>query len=213
MTGYRHTIPGDTGWATTVLRGQLMRLTCLGDGANVTMLLYGLHHPLERLNVPDTLKAQMSACIRPPMVLMSDLGRAMVSVTASSLPWHDAICGYAPATRRLLLDELATYGLGRRDLCASVNWFSKVVADGGPRAGLEFVPGHARADDRVDLRAEQDLLVVLATAPHPMDPAPGEPADVLAEVSTLDAPLGPDDPCRTFRAESARALALAERSR
>src|SRR2546427_4307094 len=83
------------------------------------------------------------------MVLMSDLGRALCSVTGSSLDWHDAVTGHsldrhverfgpsdyathgnewrrsAPA---LLLDELATLGLGRRGPPAP----GERVVQGGP---------------------------------------------------------------------------------
>ena len=203
-----------------------------GEGANVTMLLYAAADPLERLNIPDTLKAQMSACVRPPMVLISDLGKALCSVTGSSLPWHDAITGHSRdadvvdrfggsdyathrnewrrSARSMLLDELAVLGLGRRDLHASVNWFTKVVPAGDSAGTLTFAPGHAEAGDWVSLRAEQDVLLVLATAPHPLDPAlTWAPAGVSLTVGPAEAD---DGASRDFRAESARALELAERS-
>jgi len=227
MNPYEYAVPGGSSWAVTVPRGHELRLTCLGDGANVSMLLYAARDPLERLNIPDTLKAQMSARITPPMVLMSDLGRALCSVTGSSLDWHDAISGHSVevdrfgpssyaadgndwrrSARELLLDELATLGLGRRDLHACVNWFSKVAPDDDGR--LSFVDGHAGTGDWVSLRAEQDILAVLATAPHPLDPAPvWRPAGVKVMVSPDAPPAGASRDCRP---ESARALAAAERS-
>ena len=76
-----------------VPRGRVVRLQALGAGANVSVLLYAVHRPWERLCVPDTLKAQLSACVRPPMVLTSDAGRALVSCVGSSLSWHDALTG------------------------------------------------------------------------------------------------------------------------
>jgi urea carboxylase-associated protein 2 len=226
VTAYQHDVPGGAGWALTVPKDHDLHLECLGDGANVSMLLYAARDPLERLNVPDTLKAQMSARVAPPMVLMSDLGRALVSVSASSLDWHDAICGHSVdvsrfgpssyaadgndwrrSARELLLDELATLGLGRRDLHASVNWFSKVAPD--ESTVLSFVEDHARAGDWVRLRAEQDVLAVLATVPHPLDPAQTwAPAGIRVTVSPSAAPA---DTSRAFRPESARALVAAGR--
>ncbi len=226
MTGYTHEVPGGAGWALTVPRDCDLLLECLGDGANVSMLLYAARGPLERLNVPDTLKAQLAVRIAAPMVLMSDLGRALMSVTGSSLPWHDAICGHSVdvsrfgpssyatdgndwrrSARELLLDELATYGLGRRDLHASVNWFSQVVPD--EQARLSFVDSYAHAGDQVRLRAEQDVLVVLATAPHPLDPVPvWAPSGVRVTVSPGSPPARAS---RAFRPESARALAAVAR--
>jgi uncharacterized protein len=227
-------IPGGAADSLRLRRHRALTMSCAGDGANVSMLIYAADDPLDRLNVPDTLKAQMSARIAPPMVLMSDMGRALASVTGSSLDWHDAVTGhsldahvegrYGPSSyaahsngwrrsaRAGLLDELWKHGLGVRDLHANINWFTKVAPAGDGRGSLEFVPGHAVAGDWVTLRAEQDLLIILSTAPHPLDPAePWRPAGVRLTVEAVPAP-GDDDPSRGHRAESARALAATEGS-
>jgi urea carboxylase-associated protein 2 len=227
-------IPGGAADSLRLRRHRALTLTCLGDGANVSMLVYAADNPLDRLNIPDTLKAQMSARIAPPMVLVSDMGRALASATGSSLDWHDAITGhsfdaqverrYGPSSyaadsngwrrsaRAGLLDELWKYGLGLRDLHANINWFSKVAPAADARGTIEYVPGHAIAGDWVTLRAEQDLLIVLSTAPHPLDPAETwQPSGVRLTVEPVAAPAA-DDPSRTHRAESARALAVTERS-
>jgi urea carboxylase-associated protein 2 len=230
VTAHTHEVPGGAAWSLVLHRHRRLRLEALGDGANVSMLLFSAADPLERLNIPDTLKAQMSACLRPPLVLMSDLGRALATVTGSSLDWHDAIAGHSTdrhlerfgpssyaehrnewrrSARTGLLHELWTNGLDVRDLHATANWFSKVAPAGDERGTLTYVPGHASAGDWVELRAEQDLLVVFSTAPHPLDPN-WQPAAVRAEVTPGPAPAA-DDPARVFRAESARALTAAER--
>jgi urea carboxylase-associated protein 2 len=226
MPTYSHDIPGGAAWTIRLPRYHELRLEALGDDPNVSMLIYAASDPLERLNVPDTLKSQMSGCVRPPMVLMSDMGRALVSVTGSSLGWHDAISGHSldrhvpnPSTfaasrndrrrsaRALFLDELAKLGLGERDLHASVNFFSKVAI--APDGALTYVPAHATSGDHVQLRAEQDLTVVMATSPHPRNGG-WQPSPVRASIRGVPAP-GADDPSRIFRAESARALEQAER--
>lgn len=231
---FAHEIAAGAAWAVRLRRHRALRLTCVDDGANVSVLMYAAADPLERLDVPDTLKAQMSACVRAPMVLMSDMGRALASVTGSSVDWHDAVTGHSTdrqvaarfgpsdyaadrnawrrSARAGLADELAKHGLGRRDLHATVNFFTKVAPTGDERGSLVYAPGHAVAGDWVELRTEQDVLVVLSTAPHPMDPNPvWAPARVRASVAAMAAP-GPDDASRVFRAESGRALAAAERT-
>jgi uncharacterized protein YcgI (DUF1989 family) len=167
------------------------------------------------------------------MVLMSQLGRAMASVTGSSVSWHDAITGHSldrhvavhgessyalhrndwrRSARALLLDELYSLGLGPRDLHANVNWFTKIAPLADERGSLAHHPGNAVAGDWVTMRAELDLLVVVATASHPMAARPTwPPAGVNVEITTMDAPTR-DDPSRVFRAESARALQMSERS-
>ncbi len=225
-------LPGGAAISVVLPRSDVVRLTTLGSGGNASMLLYAARGPYERLNVPDTLKAQMSARITPPMVLMSQLGKALCSVTGSSLDWHDAITGHSTdaqvlsrfgdssygvdrndwrrSARRGFLDELWKHDLGVRDLHACVNWFSKVVPADDDRGTLTFVEDHAAAGDWVELRAEQDVLLVLATAPHPLDPAQEwRPRGLRVEVR-YGMPPGPTDPSRVFRQESARSLELAE---
>ena len=221
-----HDIPGGAGWSARVRAGRELRLTALGARANCSTLLFDARDPVDRMNAPDTLKAQMSARIHPPMVLMSDRGIGLASVTGSSLDWHDALCGHSTdahvarfgpssyaddrnawrrSARSLLVSELAKHGRGVADLHATVNFFSKVAPyDDG---GLAFVASHASAGDWVALRCEVDLLVVCATAPHPLDPA-WAPSAVRAEVFAAPPPA-PDDASFAFRDESARALAAA----
>ncbi|GAB2607829.1 DUF1989 domain-containing protein [Kribbella endophytica] len=196
---YQHEIPADAVWSFPVRAGRLIRLTALAADANATMLLFGPDR-LDRLNVPDTLKAQLSARIRPPMVLMSDRGLALASVTASSLDWHDALTGFHRDPN--LLNELAKHGLGEADLHGSINFFSKVAID--DRAALSYAPGHATAGDTVDLRTEQDVLVVVSTAPHPLSDQ--NPAAVRIEVSLATEVHQPQ------RDEAARALEMSRRT-
>ncbi|MGY1810340.1 DUF1989 domain-containing protein [Blastococcus sp. SYSU D00669] len=221
-----HDIPAASAWSLELRAGRVLRLTALDDGAVCSVLLYAHRHPVDRLNVPDTLKAQMSARIAPPMVLMSDRGTALASVTGSSLDWHDCLTGHSldphvaafgpssygtdrngwrRSARAGLLAELRKHGRGPADLHATVNFFAKVAI--GADGGFTHVPDHARAGDWVTLRAEQDLLLVASTAPHPLSTtwAPG----AVRAVVEPGAPYGDDDPSVTFRTESARALANA----
>jgi uncharacterized protein YcgI (DUF1989 family) len=228
--GYHHVVPGGAAWSTPLRSGRLVTLTALGEGANASVLLHAADR-LDRLNVPDTCKAQMSACIRPPMVLMSDRGLALASVVGSSLDWHDCLTGFGHdahlerfgpssyaadrngwrrSARAGLLTELAKHGLGEQDLHGCVNFFSAVVPADDDRGTLTYREGHARTGDSVTLRTEQDLLLVLSTAPHPMAPGPYAPADVRVDVTPAPVPDS-EDPSVLFRPESARALAMAAR--
>ena len=221
-------IPGGGAWSHLLKRGTALRLAALGAGANASMLLFNQVAPPERLNVPDTLKGQERGCIAPPMVLIGEMGRALCTVTASSLDWHDALCGHSRdepvrerwgassyaadrnawrrSAREGFLRELAKHELGRRDLHQCVNFFSRVDPLGDERGTLRYVPAHAAEGDWVELRAELDVLVVLSTAPHPLDDSPEwAPSGLSAEVRDAE-PAGDDDPARSFRDQSARAL-------
>ncbi len=201
-----HEIPGGAAYSLLVRAGRTITLTALGADACASTLLLGagaLAH--DRLNLPDTLKAQHSARVRPPMVLMSDGGLALASVTGSSLEWHDALCGHTRdedvdrfgvttyaadrnarhlSARAGLLAELRKQGRAERDLHGCVNFFARARIADDEAGTLTFAPGHSAAGDWVALRAEVDLLVVVAAALHPLD-ATGEftPAPVRLEVA------------------------------
>jgi len=208
-------------------RGLAMRLTAQGDGANVSALFYNARHPLEGYNMPDTLKSQYTAYLTAGRVLHSDMGRALMSITADTCGWHDTLCGVLNARKTAekfgattyqadrndwrrngrdnFLIELAKHGLGKRDVHANVNFFSKVAAD--IEGNLTFVPGHAKAGQSVDLRAEMEVLVVLSNTPHPMAPAGAwNPPAIGISVREVPAPAA-DDPCRVSRPENGRAFA------
>ena len=224
-------IPGGAMWSMRVARHRTLRLTALAPQANVSALFFNALNPLDRLNVPDTLKALHTAKITKGHVLMSDMGHALTSVVEDTLGWHDPLAGYA--TRDIIrnsfgegsyqecrndflrnshdnfLIELNKHGLGLRDLVATINFFSKVSADD---AGLlRFDPAHCAGGESVTLRTEMDLLVVLSNVPHPMHP-PGAYPRVPVEVTVAPAsPAEANDFCRNFRPECGRAMELTER--
>ena len=224
MSTYTHQMPGGVCWSMAVPAGRLVTLTALDAATNVSMQLFAADR-LDRLNIPDTMKSQMSACIKPPMVLMSDRGTGLVSVVASTLMWHDCLGGlgsdaqltsatsYASdrndwrrSARTLLLLEFAKYGLGESDLHAPVNWFSKVAIS--DPASLALAERYAGSGDTVTLRTEQPVLFFLCTSSHPLSPD-GEVGAVAVEIGDAD-PVPPNDPSRTWRDESGRAITMSE---
>ena len=228
---WEETVPGGNHWSGVLRRGSALRLTDLEGGANVAALFYNREEKLERYNMPDTLKAQYTAYLTTGNVCYSDMGRVLCSVIGDSVGWHDTFCGVSDAAqvaqkygranfqshrndmlrsgRDGLLIELGKWGLGKRDLVANVNFFSKVTADDA--GGLHFQPGHSRAGDTVDLRFDMDVLVVLSTAPHPLDPKPEyKPAAVKLtayHVGTATA----DDGCKNSCEQNKRGFINTER--
>ena len=222
--------PGAT-WSHIVKRGTALRLTDTEGGANVGALLYNADCPVERLNIPDTLKAQNIARLAQGFVLYSDMGRVLCSLTDDSLGWHDALGGCADAATVKakygearyqehhnhfhrnahggFLIELEKYGLGPRDLSPNINFFSKVtVSDDG---SLAYQAGHSRPGSVIEMRAEMNVLLILNTCPHPLDPNPEyAPRPVHLALRRVPPP-GPDDPCRVSRPENGRGFTLTER--
>ncbi len=225
------TLPPGALWSMRLPRHRTLRLTALAPGANVSALFFNAEQPLDRLNVPDTLKALHTAKLTRGHILMSDMGNALVSITADTLGWHDPLGGHINAAQVAekfgrhgyqeyrnecyrnahdnFLVELAKHGLGLRDIVANVNFFSKVTVDEAGR--MAHVADHAPAGSSLDLRAEMDVLVVLANCPHPLASAGTYPS-VPVRLEILPAePPGPDDFCRNFRPECGRSLELTER--
>ena len=220
-------VPGARHWSVELRRGFALRLTDLEGGANCAALFYNAHQHLERYNMADTLKGQHTAFLTRGHCLYSDMGRILVSITADSCGWHDAVCGVGNAAlvdakygvshyqqarnechrngRDSLLVELGKWGMGLPDLVANVNFFSKAAVD--VDGNLHFVQGHSPAGSLVELRAEMDTLVVLDTCPHPLDPATRwQPKPVRADIVHVG-PAGDDDVCRLSRPENARGFA------
>jgi len=228
---FEETVQPGAAWSHILKHGTALRLTDIDGGANVGAIFYNFECPGERLNIPDTLKAQHIARLTKGFVLYSDMGRVLCSVTADSLGWHDALGGgsdaalvrakhgearyqehrnefYRNAQDSFLL-ELAKYGLGQRDLSPNLNFFSKVtVGEGG---NMAYQTGHSTPGSQIELRAEMNVLVILNTCPHPMDPNPRyAPRSVALTVRRVPPPA-PDDPCRVSRPENGRGFALTER--
>lgn len=224
-------LPGGATWSGVVRRGFAVELEDLEGGANCALLLVDAAQPSDRLNVPDSLKAQHVARVTAGVALMSDMGRVMASVVEDTCGWHDPLCGlvrqdevdaqYGPSSyqaarnawrrgaREELVLELVKHGLSARDMAATVALFSKVVV--GSDGTLAYVPGASAAGSRVVLRADADVLVLLNTAPHPLDPSPTwSPGPVGLTVREVGA-AGPDDAVRLACEENERAFAVTER--
>ena len=196
-------------WSLNLKRGNRLRLHDLESGANVAALFFNRECPSERYNMPDTLKAQHTAHLTAGHVLYSDMGRVLCSITGDSCGWHDPLCGFTLRTRDNLFTEASRNGLGMCDLGPTVNFFSKVVVAGD--GGMHYVEGHSKAAGFVELRAEMNLLVILDTGRHPLDPNPGyAPKPVQIQVMAGE-PAGPDDPCRLKCPENGRGFINTER--
>jgi urea carboxylase-associated protein 2 len=211
-------------WSGILRRGTLLRLTAREERANVAALMYNFELLSERYNMPDTLKAQHTAFLTAGCVCYSDMGRILCSITADSCGWHDTICGLSDAGmvaekfgpsrfqerrngyykngRDSMLNELGKYGLGKRDLVANINFFSRVTADDA--GALRFDAEHCRAGAYVDLRFEMHTLLVLSTCPHPLDPDTAyRPRPVMLSASRAAA-VSERDLCRQRCPENAR---------
>lgn len=226
MTLYQTELPGGKHWSFTMRRGSTLRLTDIEGGGNAGMLLYNPQNLLERYNAPDTLKCQHTFYLTKGHCLYSDMGRVLCCIIADDPGWHDTVTGtttramieqrwgkltyqqalndFRQSGQEAFLVEALKYGLGRRDMAANVNWFSKVAADDS--GNLSYIRNHTKPGDSVTLRFEMDTLVLLHTCPHPMDPSETYPSRPIAlEIAAVSRDAS--DTCKTSAAENGRGFA------
>ena len=224
-------IPGGNHWSGLIRRGMALRMTDLEGGANLSALFYNLEDKLERYNMPDSLKAQHTAFLTTGRVCYSDMGRVMCSIINDSVGWHDTICGmtdtamisaqYGASSYQShrnemyrsgkdgMLVELAKYGMGKRDLAANVNFFSKVTPD--DVGNLNFEQNHSAAGSYVDVRFDMSVLLVVSAAPHPLDPKT-QYSPAAVKLSAWHAGLADaDDACRNRCEQNQRGFINTER--
>jgi urea carboxylase-associated protein 2 len=224
--------PADVVWDETIApggyasrqiaRGTRLRLTDLAGDASPSLLLFNAERPVERLNIADTLKVQWNGYLGQGRLLLSDMGRVLASLVEDTAGTHDAFCGASnqasnarkygdgfnhgahPNARDRFSLGVAKFGLGRKDIHPCLNLFKEVrVAQGGDTV-IDigpYLPGRF-----VTLRAEMDLIVVLANCPHVLDPRPAYTVAPL-RATAWRGPVTPEaDPIRNATPEGLRAF-------
>ena len=209
-------------------RGARLRLVDLKGDACASMLVFNAERPVERLNVADTLKVQWNAYLGAGKLLLSDMGKVMFSIVEDDAGTHDAFCGASnaasnarrygdgsnwgphPNARDRFMLAVAKYGLGRKDIHPCLNWFKGVkVEDDG---ATTFQGGPFAAGRQVTLRAEMDVIVVLANCPHVLDPRPAYTVTPLRALAWRGPVTPENDPIRNATPEGLRAFLNVEDS-
>ncbi len=210
------------GYASARLdRGARLRLIDLHGDSAPSMLIFNADQPAERLNVADTIKIQWNAYLGAGKLLLSDMGRVLLSILSDDASGHDVFCGASnekinarkygdgansgphPNTRDRFMLAAAKWGLERRDVHPCLNLFKPVTiaGDGATRLDIgPFPPGR-----EIVLRAEMNVIVVIANCPHVLDPRTEYTVTPL-RVSAWRGPVTPpDDSIRLATPEGLRA--------
>ncbi|GAA2746703.1 urea carboxylase-associated family protein [Kitasatospora cinereorecta] len=218
---WAETVAGGNYTHRVLARGTELRLTDLDGDACAHLLLFCADRPWERLNTADTVKVLWNAYLGPGHLLLSDQGRVLASVVADTSGRHDALTGTStlarntarygdgtaqspsPAGRELFKLAALKNGLSPRDLPPSVSFFQGVRI--APDGSTVFT-GSAGPGAGVTLRAEQDVTVLLANVPHPLDPRPAYTCGRLEVLAHRAAPTAPGDPLWEATPEGRRAF-------
>src|ERR1700753_1744265 len=108
-------LPGGGLWSWVLRRHTTLRLTDLEGCANVGLMAWNADAPSDRLNLPDTLKAQYTAKLTRGHRLMSDMGRALLSITEDTVGWHDPLGGHGNGAAGARKYGTVTYQEKRND--------------------------------------------------------------------------------------------------
>ncbi len=211
------------GYASKELaRGARLQLEDLHGDACASMLVFNADRPVERLNVADSVKVQWNAYLGVGRLLLSDMGRVLLSLIEDTANSHDTFCGTSnkrtnarkygdgdnwgahPNARDRLMLGAAKFGLGLKDIHPCVNWFKgiRILEDGSTLfEGGPFSPGR-----QLTLRAEMNVIVVIANCPHVLDPRSDYSVTPLRLTAWRGPPTGGDDPIRNSSPESQRAF-------
>jgi urea carboxylase-associated protein 2 len=208
--------------ARVLARGTRLRLVNTFGDACAQFLCHNADRPTERLNIADTVKIQWNAYLGEGKMLLSDMGRVLLSIVKDTCGKHDTFCGAStrwsnarkygvgdnysahPNARDRFLLALLKHGLGKKDIPANISFFKsvKIHEDGSMR----FVENPSKPGDVVELRAEMNTLVVIANCPHVLDDRTTYVATPL-RVLAYKGPVAPaDDPIRNAGPENQRAF-------
>ena len=216
--------PGGCHWSYRIARGTSLRFVDLEGGANASVLLYRADEKHERLNIPDTLKAQHTAHLTKGHVLYSDMGRILASIPYDTVGWNDPLCGVSDAAslekkfginryqenrngmyrngKDSLLIEMGKWGLSLRDWVPNINLFSKVVVN--EVGQFAFATENSKKLNAVELRMEMDVIIAVSTAPHPFDTNTTYAPKKIAVIAWESGVAGSEDICRLSCAENQR---------
>src|SRR5690606_31040654 len=86
-------VPARAPWLYHVGKGQTLRIVDLEGNQAVDFLLYAEADDAERYSAQDTVAAQGNLFLRKGTVLRSNEGRPMMTITGTSVEYHDTIGG------------------------------------------------------------------------------------------------------------------------
>jgi uncharacterized protein len=219
---HREQVPAGFYATLPLRRGEALRIIDDTGRSSVSLIGWREEDTSERINCADTVKVQWSAAISKGRIILSDMGRVMLSLVEDTSGAHDLLVGgstpastlasYGATTRNTqenFLAAAAKIGLDIRDIPPCVTFFAPVSCDDTGR--FTWNEGRKRPGEFVDLRAEMNLLVVASNCAHPLNPARPSASGPITLIRHRAPPAAKDDPCRTASPEAARAFVFTDR--
>ena len=180
-------IPARAPWDHLVHAGETLRILDLEGNQAVDFLLYAAHDDSERYSAQDTIAAQQNIFLRVGSVLMSNEGRPMARITATTVAYHDTIGGACSCESNTLRYGFHTksqhacvenfllantrQGRSKRDIVSNINFFMNVPVEADGTLGI--VDGISAPGLYVDLEMHMDVIAVISNCPQINNPCNG----------------------------------------
>lgn len=181
----REIVPAKGRWSARLKPGQTLKMIDTEGQQAIDFLCYSAELPLDRINIPTTVRLNKSLYITKGSKIYSERARTMMSVIEDSCGYHDTLAGCCSceidkvrygvdkteSCRTNFIAELAGWGMSPSEIVSNINFFMRVkfAADGE----LTIADGISKPGDYVVLRAEMPLIVVISNCPQENNPAAG----------------------------------------
>ena len=194
---FRQVIEAGAYFMRTLDAGEVFRILDLEGNQAVDTLFYSAENPVERYSTVDTIREQGNVYLTAGTSLLSTEGNVMLEIIADTCGRHDTLggaCAQESNVVRYALDKRYMHScrdnflrvslhdgrLDKRDVSANINFFMNVPVT--PDGSLTFEDGISAPGKYVELKAEQDVIVLISNCPQLNNPCNGwnpTPAEVL----------------------------------
>jgi len=182
-------------WSKMIKKGDYLKLVDLEGQQAIDFLCYSSTLPIDRINIPNTVKLNKSLYIKAGDAIYSDHAKKMFTVVEDTCGLHDTLAGCCSceidfvrygvvkteSCRTNFIAELSKWSLGASEIVSNINFFMRVTI--GTEGEIEIVPSHSKPGDHVLLRAEMDVIAMISNCPQQNNPAAGfQPTSIEVSV-------------------------------
>jgi uncharacterized protein len=181
----REIVPPGGRWSRRLETGERLRLIDLEGQQAVDFLCYSAELPLDRINLPNTIKLNRSLYISKGCRIYSDHAKVMFTVVEDTCGYHDTLAGCCSneidlvrynvkktkSCRSNFIAELAKWAMSPSEIVSNINFFMRVPFE--TDGHVEISDGISKAGDYVELLAEMPVLAMLSNCPQEHNPAAG----------------------------------------
>jgi hypothetical protein len=170
-----------------VCEGETFRILDLEGNQAADTLFFNADDPTERYSASDTVREQGNIYLTAGTVLLSDLCRPMLTITADTVGRHDTLggaCATESNTVRYALEKKSMhacrdsfllavaenphYGLTKRDIGPNINFFMNVPVT--PDGKLTFEDGLSAPGKYVEMTAQMNVIALISNCPQLNNP-------------------------------------------